>query len=103
MGRKLLASSVAFGLAAIPCAVGCGWILGLDEFVDAPPDAGVGVRACEPGQVQPCYSGPDGTEGVGLCRAGGRTCLADGSGFGACQGEVTPAGEVGFSWRTRLE
>ncbi|MCC7384489.1 MAG: VWA domain-containing protein [Deltaproteobacteria bacterium] len=38
-----------------------------------------------------CYSGPAGTEGVGLCHAGSNECLGA-QGFGAaCTGEVTPA------------
>jgi hypothetical protein len=42
----------------------------------------------------PCYSGPPETAGVGLCVQGTATCLADGSGFGPCSGEVTPAQET---------
>lgn len=45
---------------------------------------------CEPGEQAPCYSGPPGTDGVGLCLAGLATCAPDGTGFGPCQGEVTP-------------
>jgi len=47
--------------------------------------------ACTPGQTQPCYSGPMGTENVGLCKAGIQTCNAQGTGYGACMGEVLPA------------
>ena len=47
---------------------------------------------CLPGATQPCYSGPAGTEGVGICQAGLQTC--DGSGhWGACVGEVLPGTE----------
>jgi hypothetical protein len=42
--------------------------------------------------TQACYSGPAGTQGVGACMAGTRTCSA--GSFGACQGEVTPTAEV---------
>lgn len=46
---------------------------------------------CEPGTVEDCaYGGPANTEGVGPCVAGTRTCLGDGSAFGACMGEVLP-------------
>ena len=49
--------------------------------------------ACSPGDVQSCYSGPAGTEGVGSCSAGQQTC--DGSGqWGDCDGEVAPGLEV---------
>jgi hypothetical protein len=50
--------------------------------------------ACSPGETQSCYDGPAGTEGVGLCKAGTRTCKANGEGFGPCQGEVTPVDET---------
>ncbi len=41
---------------------------------------------------QPCYSGPDGSKGVGICHEGTQTCLANGT-FGACTGEVLPKAE----------
>jgi hypothetical protein len=46
-------------------------------------------QACPPGDAETCYTGPEGTEGVGPCKAGVRTC-EDGQGYGACEGEVTP-------------
>ena len=49
---------------------------------------------CTPGATQSCYGGPSGTSGVGACQPGIRTCLPDGSGYGACTGEVTPQAEV---------
>jgi uncharacterized protein (TIGR03382 family) len=58
---------------------------GLDHDCDGRADT---CQACTAGQSQPCYDGPAGTVGVGLCKAGIQTCV-DG-GFGACQGEVTP-------------
>jgi RHS repeat-associated protein len=48
---------------------------------------------CTPGTMESCYSGPGGTQGVGICQAGERTCQADGT-FGPCQGEVAPGVEV---------
>jgi hypothetical protein len=48
---------------------------------------------CIPGETQSCYSGPMGTEGVGVCHAGTMTCRADGSGFDGCVGEVLPSPE----------
>ena len=39
-----------------------------------------------------CYAGPGGTEGVGTCRAGTRTCSA--GAYGACLGEVQPQVEL---------
>lgn len=46
---------------------------------------------CVPGTTTPCYGGPAGTEGAGICKPGQATCAPDGSGYGACVGEVTPA------------
>lgn len=49
---------------------------------------------CVPGTTSPCYNGPAGTEGIGLCVAGVQTCDASGTGNGPCVGEVLPAQEV---------
>ena len=49
--------------------------------------------ACTPNATQSCYSGPASTKNVGLCQAGTQVCMGDGSGWGACQGEVDPAAE----------
>lgn len=38
----------------------------------------------------PCYNGPDGTEGVGECKGGVRTCDPSGDFYGPCAGQVTP-------------
>jgi len=48
---------------------------------------------CTPDEKRACYSGAQGTEGVGNCKAGEQTCEEDGLGWGACQGEVTPTAE----------
>lgn len=48
---------------------------------------------CMPGMVAACsYSGPPGTDGVGLCRAGFAACRDDGT-LAPCEGEVTPIAE----------
>jgi hypothetical protein len=52
------------------------------------------ASTCEPGAVQECYSGAEGTLGVGLCKPGYRVCDAEGNGYGPCEGETTPAPEV---------
>jgi hypothetical protein len=53
---------------------------------------------CTPGASEACYSGPTGTQGVGICRAGSRTCVAGaggvGSAWGACTGETLPRAET---------
>ncbi len=49
---------------------------------------------CTPGEIRTCYTGPIGTEGIGICLSGMETCLADGTGFGACEGEQVPMAEL---------
>ncbi|WP_375773296.1 hypothetical protein NR798_21250 [Archangium gephyra] len=49
---------------------------------------------CAPGAYETCaYTGPAGTEGKGLCRAGRRQCNIIGTEWSACRGEVLPAAE----------
>lgn len=55
---------------------------------------GSGGTSCLPGSTASCYTGPAGTEGIGLCVGGKKTCGADGSAFGPCVGEVTPVVET---------
>lgn len=47
--------------------------------------------ACMPGTMTSCYSGPAGSDGNGICKAGMQTCNADGLGYSQCMGEVLPA------------
>lgn len=47
---------------------------------------------CQPGTTQPCYSGPKGTAGVGICQAGRRTC--DQGEWGECTMQKKPEQEV---------
>lgn len=49
---------------------------------------------CVPGATESCYSGAAGTEGVGVCQAGTRTCDPDGLAWGPCMGQVLPGVEV---------
>lgn len=94
------AGTVRAGLLAFVFAgSGCGLILGLDDFEDASPPgnqssgASGGMNACRPEASESCYSGPPGTENVGLCRSGMRTCDSSGEMWGACQGEALPQQE----------
>ncbi|MEZ4433388.1 MAG: MopE-related protein [bacterium] len=57
-------------------------------------DINIGACICRPGAVEGCYSGPAGTEGIGVCVGGTRTCAPDGTAYGPCVGEVIPAAEV---------
>lgn len=47
---------------------------------------------CNPGETQPCYDGPAGTEGVGLCTGGTQDCVDHR--WGPCTGQVLPAPET---------
>ena len=49
---------------------------------------------CTPGETRPCYEGPSGTDGVGLCKAGVATCVEDGTDWSECVGQVTPQAEI---------
>ncbi|MFT3775946.1 MAG: MopE-related protein [Minicystis sp.] len=64
---------------------------GVDDDCNGQVDEGC---ICMPGTTITCYSGPNGTQDVGLCHGGTKTCLPDGSGYGDCTGEVTPITEV---------
>lgn len=48
---------------------------------------------CTPGETRPCYTGPEGTDGVGECHGGTQTCNPDGNAFGACEDEQPPQQE----------
>lgn len=57
-------------------------------------DTGVDC-VCKPSSVEKCpYSGPPGTENVGDCVAGKRTCDASGKAWGPCTGEILPKPET---------
>jgi len=72
------------------------------EATDDPPDDGIlctldqcdGMTPTHVPGMAPCYSGPRGTEGVGLCRAGVQTCDNSGMPTGPCIGEVQPIAEA---------
>jgi hypothetical protein len=51
-----------------------------------------GTDCCRSGEMSVCYSGPMGTAGRGICRAGARRCTVDGT-PGTCMGEVLPRAE----------
>ncbi len=74
--------------AVTPAADVCGDAM--DQDCNGTPDDGDGC--CREGATMACYTGPAGTQGVGPCRAGVRTCNASGA-YGACAGEVLPAAE----------
>lgn len=49
-----------------------------------------GKPECVAGTVSTCYGGPPGSDGLGTCTTGVRTCDASGK-FGPCAGEVLPS------------
>ena len=49
--------------------------------------------ACTPGDFISCYTGPVATLGVGICKAGTRTCGPSAT-WGACAGVVLPQPEI---------
>ncbi|MBI5537115.1 MAG: hypothetical protein HY898_30615 [Deltaproteobacteria bacterium] len=49
---------------------------------------------CLPNSSAPCYEGPPGTDGVGVCHGGTQTCVASGLGYDLCQGQVLPGFEI---------
>jgi hypothetical protein len=82
--------------AAPTCAMGsCG--LGPCDmgFVDCDKDPNNGCEVqgscqCDPGSMAECYTGPMGTDNVGICKKGLHTCNPQGTGYGPCMGEVLP-------------
>ncbi len=90
-GATDLNGDVSVGDAGDGCEYPCGVTNngveicdGLDNDCDGLTDEDVGGGALS----ESCYSGPNGTDGVGPCHAGTRTCT--GSAWSACAGEVTP-------------
>jgi hypothetical protein len=62
---------------------------GVDNDCDGDTDEGC---ECVTDETRTCYSGADGTAGVGLCRAGTQVCDETGA-FGGCEDEITPVAE----------
>lgn len=66
-----------------------------DDNKDGDPctiDSCNGVTPVHEKQSQvPCYSGPAGTNGVGICKTGIQQCDEDGKTVGSCMGEMIPA------------
>jgi len=66
---------------------------GLDNDCDDDVDDTPGGCDCLPGDERDCYAGPEGSQGVGICRGGVQTCDADGA-YGPCDGQQLPQPEV---------
>lgn len=61
-----------------------------NEVIDDVPNLPAGCM-CDDGSTQECYTGADGTAGVGACKKGSQTC-ANGT-WGECAGQVVPKPE----------
>ncbi len=67
---------------------------GMDATMDAAPDASnedAAMPCSQDGGTIYCYSGPEGTDTVGECRPGTRTCEM--GVYGPCIGEIVPQAE----------
>lgn len=104
--RTALGAAFGIGLAVAGFSSGCGLIAGVRDAELYPPDAGGGgaggdatstgtggAPACMPGTAIACYSGKDGEQGIGQCKAGTKTCNAEGTAYDGCMGEVLPGAE----------
>ena len=61
---------------------------------DADHTGGGYYVTCTPGETRPCYEGPSGTEGVGICKAGYAECVEDGTDWSECKEQVLPKAEI---------
>jgi hypothetical protein len=62
---------------------------GMDDDCDGTVDGTGGVFL-----TQSCYTGPTGTQGVGVCHGGTQTCQPASGTWGTCTGQVVPSPEV---------
>ncbi len=64
-----------------------------DNDCDGAIDEGCSSSGCHVGSKRACYSGPKGTNHVGVCIEGVQICQKNGR-WSSCQGEVLPAKEI---------
>ena len=77
-----------FVLSLVLAAAACGPSVRNNGSGDDDPNL-----PCTPGKVSDCYSGQEGTEGVGPCHGGTRTCEPGGT-WSQCMNEVPPSQEL---------
>ncbi len=77
-----------FVLGLVLAAAACGPSVRNNGGEDVDPN-----EPCTPGKVSDCYSGQEGTEGVGPCKGGTRTCEPGGT-WSQCIGEIAPSQEL---------
>jgi hypothetical protein len=72
----------------------CGVVCPSGQVCDDSACVADGQASCDnPGATEDCYTGTIGTNGVGPCHGGTRTCLVNGY-WSSCTGEVTPGQDV---------
>jgi len=89
----------ACGSCGEPPAEVCGNLQ--DDDCDGQIDETDAGCFCDGRTDQPCYAGPPGSAGVGVCRGGTTDCACPGGArlctdgvFGACEGQVLPSEEL---------
>jgi hypothetical protein len=65
----------------------------VDDDCNGQTNEGGAGCVCTPNAVASCYSGPAGTAGIGICKAGSQTCNGQGTSISACLGAVLPQAE----------
>lgn len=65
---------------------------GVCDSADVCPGQNDAACVCLNGSTRSCYSGANGTQGVGVCHVGTQTCANNA--WGACVGEVLPGTEL---------
>jgi peroxiredoxin/uncharacterized membrane protein YphA (DoxX/SURF4 family) len=74
---------LGLGAGTLACSPGCAF-----------DTSGCGpAPVCSPGATRSCYTGPVGSEGIGICHGGTQTCDSNGT-WGPCVGETTPQSEI---------
>ena len=65
------------------------------EIPDSDAETSTGIYVtCTPGERMDCYEGPSGTANVGLCKAGYKECVEDGSDWSECRDQILPIAEI---------
>ncbi|MEP7119726.1 MAG: hypothetical protein ABJE95_02405 [Byssovorax sp.] len=112
--RLLAPSAIAIVMTCL-VLTSCASILGLDDFKEVAAASGGGAGGatgtsttstvtstatgeggsmCTPGATKACYEGPQGTENMGVCKSGKKTCKDDALSYGPCADQVTPSTET---------
>lgn len=94
--RKCNAAGTAWGGCqgdVLPATESC--LTPVDDDCDgAVNEIGGTDCACAPNSKASCYSGANGTQGVGVCAAGSQPCNAMGTAYGPCEGDVVPSADI---------